>query len=271
MITVVATLVLGSVFGLALAAPPGPMNAVIAQESVLRGWRAGASAGMGAFTADAAFFVLAAVGVVEFVETAPTLKAGMVAAGGVLMLYFAYGALAEAREGAAFGVDPAATGDGGGGADGTPDGTAASADAVDADPASVDADATGVETDAVAVDGDKRGFTKAFALAITNPYQIVFWLTVGVRMLRPGTVDVLSHVPYAGGALDGVLVVTTGSPALLVGFFLGILVWVGGFPATLVAAGKRVDDFAPAVAGVSAVVLAGFGVVFLADAFGSLL
>jgi len=238
MLTVVATLVLGAVFGLALAAPPGPMNAVIAQESVLRGWRSGASAGMGAFTADAAFFVLAAVGVVEFVESAPTLKAGMVAAGGVLMLYFAYGALVEAREGAAFGVDP---------------------------------DATGVDDDPTGVDGDKRGFTKAFALAITNPYQIVFWLTVGVRMLRPGTVDVLSHVPYAGGALDGVLVVTTGSPALLVGFFLGILVWVGGFPATLVAAGKRVDDFAPAVAGVSAVVLAGFGVVFLADAASSLL
>jgi len=237
MIALVATLLIGAVFGLALAAPPGPMNAVIAQESVLRGWRAGASAGMGAFTADAAFFVLAAVGVVEFVETAPTLKAGMVAAGGVLMLYFAYGALAEAREGAAFGVDP---------------------------------EATGVDDDPTGVDDDKRGFTKAFALAITNPYQIVFWLTVGVRMLRPGTVDVLSHVPYAGGALDGVLVVTTGSPALLVGFFLGILLWVGGFPATLVAAGKRVDDFAPAVAGVSAVVLAGFGVLFLVDAFGSL-
>jgi threonine/homoserine/homoserine lactone efflux protein len=238
MITVVATLLLGGVFGLALAAPPGPMNAVIAQESVLRGWRAGASAGMGAFTADAAFFVLAAVGVVEFVETEPTLKAGMVAAGGVLMLYFAFGAFTEAREGAAFGIDSAAT--------------------------DADDDPTGA-------DGNERGFTKAFALAITNPYQIVFWLTVGVRMLRPGTVDVLSHVPYVGGALDSVLVVTTGSPALLLGFFLGILVWVGGFPATLVAAGKRVDDFAPAVAGVSAVVLAVFGVVFLADAFGSLL
>jgi threonine/homoserine/homoserine lactone efflux protein len=249
MITVVATLVLGAVFGLALAAPPGPMNAVIAQESVLRGWRAGASAGMGAFTADAAFFVLAAVGIVEFVETAPTLKAGMVAAGGVLMLYFAYGAVVDAREGGAFGVEPAAAGDG----------------------RASGGDDTAVDVDAAGVDGDKRGFTKAFVLAITNPYQIVFWLTVGVRMLRPGTVDVLSHVPYAGGALDGVLVVTTGSPALLVGFFLGILVWVGGFPATLVAAGKRVDDFAPAVAGVSAVVLAGFGVVFLADAFGSLL
>ncbi|MFC6951370.1 LysE family transporter [Halorubellus litoreus] len=225
-------------FGLALAAPPGPMNAVIAQESVVRGWRAGASAGLGAFTADAAFFVLAAVGVVEFVETAPMLKAAMVAGGGVLMLYFAYGAIGDVRDGAAFGVDPAAT-----------DG----------------------EQAVSRVDADKRGFTKAFALAITNPYQIVFWLTVGVRMLQPGTVDVLSHTPYVGGSLDGVLVVTTGSPALIAGFFLGILCWVGGFPASLVAAGRRVDDFAPAVAGASALVLAGFGVVFLYDAAGTLL
>jgi threonine/homoserine/homoserine lactone efflux protein len=164
----------------------------------------------------------------------------MVAGGGVLMLYFAYGALGDVRDGAAFGVDPAA-----------------------ADSAA--------ETPAGRVDADRRGFTKAFALAITNPYQIVFWLTVGVRMLQPGTVDVLSHTPYVGGALDGVLVVTTGSPALIAGFFLGILCWVGGFPASLVAAGRRVDEFAPTVAAVSAVVLAGFGVVFLYDAAGTLL
>ncbi|NHN42558.1 LysE family transporter [Halorubellus sp. JP-L1] len=246
--SLVASLAVGTVFGLALAAPPGPMNAVIAQESVVRGWRAGASAGMGAFTADATFFVLAAVGVVEFVETAPTLKAAMVAAGGVLMLYFAYGAFAEARAGTAFGVERT----------------------TDSETPASDGDEP-IDDSVPDVGDDQRGFTKAFALAITNPYQIVFWLTVGVRMLRPGTIDVLSHAPYVGGALDGVLVVTTGSPALLVGFFLGILLWVAGFPATLVAAGKRVDDFAPAVAGTSAVVLAGFGVVFVADAVGAFL
>jgi threonine/homoserine/homoserine lactone efflux protein len=224
--SLVASLVAGTVFGVALAAPPGPMNAVIAEESVLRGWTAGSRAGLGAFSADVAFFVLAAVGVVELVETAPTLKAVMVGAGGVLMLYFAYGAIRDARDGSAFVVE---------------------------------------------TDVENRGFTKAFALAITNPYQIVFWLTVGVRMLRPDTIDVLAHTPYVGGDLEGVLVVTTGSPALLVGFFLGILVWVGGFPATLVVVGRRVDKFAPAVATGSALVLAGFGVLFLGDAATALL
>ena len=39
----VVTFAAGMVFGLALAAPPGPMNAIIAEESVVRGWTASAS------------------------------------------------------------------------------------------------------------------------------------------------------------------------------------------------------------------------------------
>jgi hypothetical protein len=60
-----------------------------------------------------------------------------------------------------------------------------------------------------------------------------------------------------------VLVVQTGSLALLVGFFGGIVVWIVGFPALLVAAGERTERLTPVVAGASALVLAGFGVAFL--------
>jgi len=52
----------GMVFGLALAAPPGPMNAIIAEESVVRGWSAGFKAGLGAMLADVVFFLLALAG-----------------------------------------------------------------------------------------------------------------------------------------------------------------------------------------------------------------
>ncbi|WP_335999539.1 LysE family transporter [Halorientalis halophila] len=218
----VATLGAGVVFGLALAAPPGPMNAVIAEESVLRGWLAGFTAGLGAMLADACFFVLALVGVVTVVREAPTLRAVMVLAGGALMLYFAVGAAASTREALA--------------------GDAATDDVV-----------TG------------RGFRKAFVLALTNPYQIAFWLTVGVGLLDPGTVDVLAKTPYLEGALAGVLVVETGSALLLAGLFGGIACWIVGFPAALVAAGRRVDRLTPLVAGASAVVLAGTGVLFVAD------
>jgi threonine/homoserine/homoserine lactone efflux protein len=90
------SLLAGVALGLSLAAPPGPMNAVIAEESVARGWKSGFAAGLGAMTADACFFVLALVGVVAFVENAPTVHAVMVGVGGVLLLYYAYGAVRDA-------------------------------------------------------------------------------------------------------------------------------------------------------------------------------
>jgi len=200
--TVLATLAAGVVFGLALAAPPGPMNAVIAEESVLRGWRSGFRAGLGAMTADLIFLGLALLGAVTVIERAPTVRNAMVAVGGVLMLYFAYGAARGARQ-----------------------------------------------TFRASTAPDSRGFSKAFVLALTNPYQILFWLTVGVGLLAPGLV-----------------VVETGHPALLVGLFGGIAVWIVGFPAALTAAEKRMEAAAPAVAGLSAGVLTLFGAYFLYDA-----
>jgi len=211
------SLVAGIVFGLALAAPPGPMNAVIAEESVVRGWNSGARAGLGAATADFVFFVLAYLGVVAVIERLTLLRAAMVFVGGLLMLYFAYGAAAEAR-------------------------------------------ATYTGSEAPAEEG--KGFRKAFVLALTNPYQILFWLTVGVGLLEVGTVDVLAPLSEA---VAGLVVVRTGSPALLIGLFAGIGIWITGFPAALVAARERMDALASAIAYGSAAVLAGFGVYFLYD------
>ncbi len=220
----VGTFVVGAVFGLALAAPPGPMNAVIAEESVLRGWGAGARAGVGAATADVVFFLLAYLGVATVIESAPRLQTAMIGVGGVLMCYFAVGAARGAR--ASFrptsGEEPRM--------------------------------------------GAGNGFRKAFVLALTNPYQVLFWLTVGVGLLRPGRLDVLAPLPLVGETLAGTLVVTTGSTALIGGFFAGVFGWVLGFPAGLVAAERRIERFAPLVAVGSAVVLAAFGVYFLLEA-----
>jgi threonine/homoserine/homoserine lactone efflux protein len=212
------TLLAGALFGLALAAPPGPMNAIIAEESVLRGWRAGVTAGLGAMVADLCFLALSLAGVVTAVESMPQLRGVLFGVGGVLMLWFGVDAARGVR------------------ATLMPDG----------DP-----------------DSESKGFRKAFVLALTNPYQILFWLTVGVGLLTPGTHDLLAEVQYVGDALGGLVVVETGSPALLVGFFGGISCWITGFPAGLVAAGDRFEKLTPAVAGASALVLSGFGVAFL--------
>jgi hypothetical protein len=68
-----------------------------------------------------------------------------------------------------------------------------------------------------------------------------------------------------------VVIVRTGTPALLVGLFGGIAVWVTGFPAALVAARRRVERLAPVVAAASALVLGGFGTLFLLDGLATLL
>jgi threonine/homoserine/homoserine lactone efflux protein len=213
--TLPATFAAGVVFGLALAAPPGPMNAIIAEESVLRGWAAGFKAGLGAMTADAVFFVLALAGAVAFVRQFPPVQDAMFLVGGLLMLYFAYGAVRNA----------------------------------------------GRQFRAASIP-ESRGFSKAFVLSLTNPYQILFWLTAGVGLLTPGRVDVLA---YASDAFEGLVVVETGHPALLVGLFSGIVCWIVGFPAALTAAESRTERLAPVVAYGSAVVLAGFGAYFLLD------
>jgi threonine/homoserine/homoserine lactone efflux protein len=255
MAATLVTLAAGIVFGIALAAPPGPMNAIIAEESVLRGWFAGFKAGLGAMSADVIFFILAAFGVVAFVGQFPVLRAVMIGVGGVLMLWFAYGAATDVQSS----FRGAADTDSNPGVDAAPD----VGGAVDPE--------TAVDAEAVADVAAGTGFRKAFVLALTNPYQILFWLTIGVGLLRSGTLDVLAQTPYVGASLAGVLVVETGTPALVAGFFGGIVVWITGFPAALVGATRRADAFAPVVAALSAVVLAGFGVLFLARSAGVLL
>ncbi len=239
MLNVVVSALAGVALGLSLAAPPGPMNAIIAEESVLRGWGSGFRAGLGALSADACFFVLALLGVVTVVRDVPVVQQALFGFGGLLMLYFAYGTATDAN--AAFGGDAGSEGD---------DRTA-----------SDEGNETATDGDGPAVDEDSKGFRKAFVLALTNPYQILWWLTAGVGLLDPGTFA----LDWLGG-----LTVSTGSPIIVVGFFGGIALWITGFPAALVTVGRRVDAFAPVVAYLSAVVLAVAGLSFLSKATGIL-
>ncbi|MDL5363772.1 LysE family transporter [Halalkalicoccus sp. NIPERK01] len=207
--------VAGLLLGLSLAAPPGPMNAVIAEESVARGFRSGVSAGLGAMSADACFLGLAWVGAATVLRDAPRLQGAILGIGGLLLLAFAFDAVRDVR--------------------GFTDGS----------------DST-----------DGRGFTKAFVLALTNPFQLLWWLTVGVALLDPGRVTV-EFGPLA-------TTIATGTPVIVLGFFAGIGLWITAFPLALIGIGRRIDGFAPLVAAASALVLAGFGLTFLYRAAGLL-
>ena len=82
----------GVVLGLTLAAPPGPITALMAQEAVKRP-RNGSYVGAGAMTADTTFFALSR-GVLYLVK--PYLNY-FYAMGGAFMFVFAYQALQKAK------------------------------------------------------------------------------------------------------------------------------------------------------------------------------
>ncbi|MCI4365002.1 MAG: LysE family transporter [Thermoplasmata archaeon] len=91
---------------------------------------------------------------------------------------------------------------------------------------------------------DVRVFTVGLIVGVTNPFQIIWWVTAGLAFA------------YVGGAV------------LFVGLFAAIGVWVVVFPA-LLTVGARTDPRIPRVVSiVSAVVLGGFAAYFALVAVG---
>ena len=82
-------LAFGFTLGLSLAAPPGPMNALIARESAHRGWGAGLRIGLGAPVADVLWLAVMYFGLGRIFD-APGLLRGAAAVGALIMAYFAY-------------------------------------------------------------------------------------------------------------------------------------------------------------------------------------
>ncbi|MGC9105520.1 MAG: LysE family translocator [Thermoprotei archaeon] len=85
-LTVIAS---GILLGLSMAAPPGPVNAMIASEAIKSNLH-GTAVGAGAMTADFIFFVLMLF-VSDYIPSA--VIPWLYILGGLLMLYFAYGVL----------------------------------------------------------------------------------------------------------------------------------------------------------------------------------
>ena len=85
------TAALGVALGLSLAAPPGPVNAVIASNAVTKSWRSGFLVGAGAMTADAGFLTLSVLAH-SVIEGVRSLFPFIALLGAAVMAYFAWGA-----------------------------------------------------------------------------------------------------------------------------------------------------------------------------------
>ena len=81
---------LGLALGLSLAAPPGPMNAIIAREASRHGAKAGIRAGIAAPIVDTIYLALIVFGV-QRLFSLDRFFPYMAAAGALLMAYFAWG------------------------------------------------------------------------------------------------------------------------------------------------------------------------------------
>lgn len=196
-----AAIGLGALLGLSIAAPPGPMNALIASNTVRRSRLAGHLTGAGAMTSDGIFLaVTLAVG------------SALPVAGGVRILLHLLGAavmfLLAAR------TYPALR--------------------------------EKVRPEGEAAGNAPKAYVSGLLLGLTNPFQILWWLTAGLAFMR---------------AIG---------PAVAVGFFLGILAWILAFPATLDIANRRWRGTYRAVLVFSLVLLVGFGTYLTAAAVLSL-
>ena len=136
--------VAGAALAWSLAAPPGPVNALIAHASARRGFWAGWVYGLGAIAGDVTMLALTAFGVLRVVDALPWLRVLFAFVGAGLMGWFAIGAWRTARR-----VGPK----------------------------------LGSDDDDVALSAP-REFAKAYAIVVTSPYNWGWWLTAGSSMME---------------------------------------------------------------------------------------
>lgn len=87
----------GIALGVSLAAPPGPVTALMVREVAERGPRQAALVGLGACTADMGFLGLAWVGAIALLAARPQLLGAVSIVGAALLAYYAWGAYRAGR------------------------------------------------------------------------------------------------------------------------------------------------------------------------------
>jgi threonine/homoserine/homoserine lactone efflux protein len=162
LIDIAFSLGFGNALGLSIAAPPGPVNATIARDTVNKSQPAGMLVGLGAMTADAIFLVLTlALG--SLVVLSGTLQGTIFLLGAGILFVMSFLTIRSFRK--------------------------------REDVLKEEATAT-----------TKWSYVAGLVIGITNPYQIFWWLTVGLSLINEF------------------------GPLVIVGFFIGIGFWITLFP-----------------------------------------
>lgn len=184
----------GLLLGLSLAAPPGPMNALIAKEASQRGFSSGVRIGMGAPVADVIYLAALVWGLSGILDNPGWIRIAS-GLGALLMLYFAYSTWTQAEP------NPAKR---------------------------------------------PKSFWAGLLAALTNPYQIAWWLSGGYVFLQ-----------------------SQGTQGII-GLLFGIFLWVVAFSWLVAHGAQRWSWFKPAIRIGSASLLLFFGVVLWALAVGTI-
>lgn len=195
LVDVALSLGFGVALGLSIAAPPGPVNATIARDTVSKSRLAGMLVGSGAMTADAIFLVVT-LALAGLVVLSGTLQGTIFLLGAGILFVMSFLTIRSFRK--------------------------------REDVLKEEASAT-----------IKWSYVAGLVIGITNPYQIFWWLTVGFSLINEF------------------------GPVVIVGFFVGIVLWITLFPYLLDRGMKKFSKFYAAVMIFSIVCLLVFAVWFV--------
>jgi len=134
----------GAALGFSIAAPPGPITALSANQVLSRSWLSGWLVMLGATAADAIFFVLTYYGVATLVT--PEERGVLFVLGGVLLLYLALSTVRNARR-----LNPGSS---------PPQSDRWTSSSM-----------------------GKFPFLMGLSMGLTNPYQLGWWVAIGAGMV----------------------------------------------------------------------------------------
>lgn len=195
LVEAIYSIAFGTALGLSIAAPPGPVNATIARDTVTKSRLAGMFVGSGAMTADAIFLVLTlALGSMLLLTTGQKGVLFLLGAGILFLMSFLTIRMFKVRD------------------------------------ESLKSKASVTM---------QMSYTSGLVIGLTNPYQIMWWLTVGLSLINEF------------------------GPQVIVGFFIGIVFWITIFPYLLDLGTKRFSKLYAGVMIFSITCLLVFAVWFL--------